>query len=67
MESITRFKDALLSTVSKLNEMIDFLKNELEVKNLFIRTLLLRDGNDTDIISIGLLNKSDVIETTSNN
>ena len=65
-ESIILFKDALLSTVSKLNEMVDFLKNELEEKNLFIRTLLLRDANDTDMISIGLLNKSNVIETTSN-
>ena len=65
-ESIILLKDALLSTVSKLNEMVDFLKNELEEKNLFIRTLLLRDANDTDMISIGLLNKSNVIETTSN-
>ena len=65
-ESIILFKDALLSTVSKLNEMVDFLKNELEEKNLFIRTLLLRDANDTDMISIGLLNKSNVIETPSN-
>ena len=65
-ESIILFKDALLSTISKLNEMVDFLKNELEEKNLFIRTLLLRDANDTDMISIGLLNKSNVIEITSN-
>ena len=65
-ESIILFKDALLSTVSKWNEMVEFLKNELEEKNLFIRTLLLRYANDTDMISIGLLNKSNVIETTSN-
>ena len=68
-ESIILFKDALLSTVSKLNEiceMVDSLKNELEEKNLFIRTLLMRDANDTDMINIGLLNKSNIIQTTSN-
>ena len=43
-ESINLFKEVLLSTITKLNESIDFLKNELEERNLLIRTLLLREA-----------------------
>ena len=35
-------------------------------ESLLIRTLLLRDANDGNIINYELLNKSDVIETISN-
>ena len=62
IESINSFKNALLSTITKLNDTIDFLKNELEEKNLLIRALSLRDAND--IIDYELLNRS-IVETTS--
>ena len=62
IESINSFKNALLSTITKLNDTIDFLKNELEENFLLIRILLLRDAND--IIDYELLNRS-IVETTS--
>ena len=40
-DGINNMKDCLKSTVIKLYEMIDFLKQELEEKNLLIRTLTL--------------------------
>ena len=58
MNSIETFKFALMITIEKLNTTIDFLKNELEEKNLHIRTLLLRDANDGRSIDIALLNKT---------
>ena len=58
MNSIEIFKSALMITIEKLNTMIDFLKNELEEKNLHIRTLLLRDANDGRSIDITLLNRT---------
>ena len=58
MNSIETFKSALMITIEKLNTMIEFLKNELEEKNLHIRTLLLRDANDGRSIDIALLNKT---------
>ena len=44
--SINLFKEVLLAINTKLDDTTDFLKYELEEKNLFIRTLLLRDAND---------------------
>ena len=41
--SIHIFKMALMSTIDKLYDTIDFLKSEIEEKNLHIRTLMLRD------------------------
>ena len=45
-DGINNLKDCLKSTMNKLYEMIDFLKEELEEKNLLIRTLTLREAND---------------------
>ena len=58
LNSVETFKPALMITIEKLNTTIDFLKNELEEKNLHIRTLLLRDANDGRSIDIALLNKT---------
>ena len=58
MNSIDTFKSASMITIEKRNTTIDFLKNELEEKNLHIRTLLLRDANDGRSIDIALLNKT---------
>ena len=54
-ESITAFKNALIQRFRKLDDIIDFLKNELEEKILLIRTLLLRDANDGEKIDPSLL------------
>ena len=66
--SIHSFKTALMQTIEKLNTTIDFLKNELEEKNLHIRALLFRDANDGNRIDIELLNNSpnkSLMKTTS--
>ena len=55
IESINAFKDALLLTITKLSDTIDFLKRELEEKNLLVRTLLLKEANDGDKIDPSLL------------
>ena len=64
------FKDQLISTVKKLYEIIDFLKDELEEKNLLARTLLLREANDDNLVDESLvrdMNKTiQIVETTSN-
>ena len=54
-ESINAFKDSLLLTITKLSNTIDFLKRELEEKNLLVRTLLLREANGRDKIDPNLL------------
>ena len=68
--SINTFKDQLISTVKKLYEIIDFLKDELEEKNLLVRTLLLREANDDNLVDESLvrdMNKTiQIVETTSN-
>lgn len=43
----TFIKDTLTSTVNKLYETIDFLKHELEEKNMLVRTLLLKNANES--------------------
>ena len=69
-ESVIAFKTALSSTIEQLNSTIDFLKNELEEKNLHIRALLFRDANDGRSIDFELVEEKSenniyVIETTS--
>ena len=63
------FKTALMSTIEKLYDTIDFLRNELEERNLHIRTLLLRDANDGRNIDAELLDYTNdlsvAIETSS--
>ena len=39
-------KDMFSSTIEKLHATIEFLKSELEEKNLLVRTLLLRNANE---------------------
>ena len=67
--SVKIFKTALMSTIDKLYDTIDFLRNELEERKLHIRTLLLRDANDgrsIDAVLLGYTNDLSVaIETTS--
>ena len=50
-DGINDMKDCLKSTMNKLYEMIDFLKQELEEKNLLIRTLTLREANDGNFVN----------------
>ena len=67
-ESRISFKNELLSTLTRLYDMIDFLKRELEEKNLLVRTLLFRDANDVTKIDISLLknvSSINLIETSS--
>ena len=45
-ETIVYYKNALIATIDELKCTIEFLKNELEEKNLHIRSLLLWDAND---------------------
>ena len=45
-ETITTFKKVLLERFKQLDDIIDFLKNELEEKNLHIRTMTLKEAND---------------------
>ena len=60
-ESINVFNDSLSSTIDKLYEVID------SGKNLFIRTMLLRNANDGSGIDVNLLERSkEQIETISN-
>ena len=49
-ESRISFKNELLSTITRLYDMIDFLQRELDEKNLLVRTLLLRDANDSAMV-----------------
>ena len=65
--SINSLKNALMQTIDKLSATIDFLQNELEERNLHIRTLLLRDANEGRSIDMELLNKTPILslmETT---
>ena len=52
-------KDIIASTVDKLNETINFLKNELDEKNLLIRALIFQNANNMNGVDIGLL-ESDI-------
>ena len=45
-EGIINLKDCVKSVIDELYETIDFLKHELEEKNLLIRALIVRDAND---------------------
>ena len=66
--TINAFKNALLSTVDKLYETIDFLKNELEETNLLVKALIFREANDGNRIDEECLHSvlSGEIETTLN-
>lgn len=69
-ESIELFKNALLDTISELKDVTNFLKSEIEEKNLFIRTLLLRDANENNHFHLRRSSANQYIndmETTSNN
>ena len=57
-DGINNTKDCPKSTVIKLYEMIDFLKQELEEKNLLIRTLTLREANDGNFVSVVYSNET---------
>ena len=56
-EMLTTFiKNTLSSTIDKLYETIEFLKNEVEEKNLLIKALLIKDGGaNNSRISMELL------------
>ena len=67
-ENRISFKNELLSNITRLYDMIDFLQRELDEKNLLVRTLLLRNANDGAIIDSSLwknASSSNVIETSS--
>ena len=66
METIETFKIALAQTIKGLENAVDFLKNELEEKNLLIRALIFSQANDGRKIDPELLNSSTVysIETS---
>ena len=70
-EMLTEFiKNTLSSTIDKLYETIEFLKNEVEEKNLLIKALLIKDGYaNSSRISMELLVEPqsciDDVETTS--
>ena len=49
IEGINNFKDYVKSTIDKLYETIDFLKQELVEKNILIRALTSRDLNNNNI------------------
>ena len=53
--SINAFKDALLLTITKLNDMIDFLKGELEEKKPSSKNLINKGNKDGDKIEPSLL------------
>ena len=59
--------EIIKSTIEKLYEQIDFLKDELREKNLLIRILNFRNANDGEKIKIELINENQlsVVETTS--
>ena len=71
VESIESFKNALLDTIKQLKDIITFLKDDIEEKNLFIRTLLLRDANEDNHFHLLRRSSSNQsindVETTSNN
>ena len=54
-ESITVYKDVLLETIKRLNDTVDFLKSELEEKNLLIKALVFRNANNGDNFDSSLL------------
>ena len=62
-DTITHFKDALMATIEELKATIKFLKNELEERNIHIRTLLLLDANDRRKIDMSMLEKSKLLTT----
>ena len=59
--------EIIKSTIEKLYEQIDFLKDELREKNLLIRILNFRTANEGEKINIELINENQlsVVETTS--
>ena len=60
--------EIIKSTIDKLFEQIDFLKDEILEKNLLIKILNFRNGNNGDKINIELINDSQFFwleETTS--
>ena len=67
--TVNAFKDQMVSTVVKLYEIIDFLKKELEEKNLLLRTLLLREANGiSDLVDESLAENNTnphIVETMS--
>lgn len=67
LSTINVFKDQLVSTVDKLYETIDFLKRELEEKNILVKTLLShKNNNRVDESFKATQNRStQVVETTS--
>ena len=73
-DSIDTFKNMLIDAIDELKHEINFLRNEMEEKNLFIRTLLIRDANENinPFDSMNYVNKTThevlhEVETTSTN
>ena len=70
-QTIEVFKDALMITIASLNKTIDFLQGELEEKNLLVRTLMLRNANNGELLEESFVNsflnskQSQSVETTS--
>ena len=68
-DSIKAFKESLVSTINKLDEQIDFMKSEIEEKNLIIRALTFREANDGEKIERAILEITTTVaevETSSN-
>ena len=67
-ESTDTFKNIVIDSIEQLKSTIEFLKEEIQEKNLLINTLLLRNANDSsDKVDTDLLSKfqqSYVVETT---
>ena len=62
-DTTLHFKNALMATIDTLKNTIEFLKNELEEKNLLIRTLLVRDTDDDPKVDLLLLEESNLSNT----
>ena len=55
----TFIKDTLSSTVNKLYDTIEFLKHELEEKNMLVRKLLQKHANESSVVDVHVLEKSE--------
>ena len=70
MECVETFKNVLSSTIDKLYKTIGFLQNEIEEKNLFIKTLIFSNANGGGKVDMELILSSDIraeeVETTLN-
>ena len=64
-DSIDAFKSNLESTINKLYEEIDFLKSEIEEKNLMIRALIFKDANDGEKVDRSIVEDTPMINNST--